>query len=409
MSDRAQFVVVGGGQAAGRAVETMRSAGFEGTITLVAEEPHLPYERPPLSKRVLVGEDPPEKTEIHDADFYSSHDIALRLNTRAERIDRASRSIGLSDGTSLTYDKLLIASGAKLRKLGVAGSDLDGVCYLRSRRDSLEIQRRLAPDAQLVIVGGGYIGLEVAASGIKRGCRVTVIEVLDRVMARAVAPEIGRAFLDYHRQAGVTFHLGVGVEAFVGTSNVQAVRCSGGLQVPADLVVVGVGVEPATELAEAAGLEVDNGIVVDEFCRTADPAIYAAGDVTNHPNPLLGRRIRLESWQNAQNQAMRAARNMCGEAEAYAEIPWFWSDQYDLNLQMVGLPEDQDQVLLRGSLEERKCTALYVKDNRLIGANCVNNARDIRPCRELIARAKALDPERLADPAQSLRDLLKET
>ena len=401
--------MIGGGQAAGRAVEAMRAAGFEGAITLMAEEPHLPYERPPLSKNVLVGEDPPETTQIHGADFYRGHGIALRLGTRAETIDRAQRSIGLSDGSTLTYDKLLIATGAKLRKLGIPGAELDGVCYLRSRQDSLEIQRRLAPDAHLVIVGGGYIGLEVAAAAVKRGCRVTVVELLDRVMARAVAPEIGRAFLDYHREAGIAFHLGVGVEAFAGTSAVQAVRCSGGLELPADLVVVGVGVEPATELAEAAGLAVDDGIIVDEYCRTADPAIYAAGDVTNHPNPLLGRRVRLESWQNAQNQAIRAARNMCGEAEAYAEIPWFWSDQYDINLQMVGLPEDWDRVVFRGSAEERKFTALYLKDGRLVGANCVNNARDIRPCRELIARGKALDPSVLEDPAKPLRDLLKES
>ncbi len=409
MPSEPHFAVIGGGQAAGRAVEAMRAAGFEGAITLMAEEPHLPYERPPLSKNVLVGEDPPETTQIHGADFYRGHGIALRLGTRAETIDRAQRSIGLSDGSTLTYDKLLIATGAKLRKLGIPGAELDGVCYLRSRQDSLEIQRRLAPDAHLVIVGGGYIGLEVAAAAVKRGCRVTVVELLDRVMARAVAPEIGRAFLDYHREAGIAFHLGVGVEAFAGTSAVQAVRCSGGLELPADLVVVGVGVEPATELAEAAGLAVDDGIIVDEYCRTADPAIYAAGDVTNHPNPLLGRRVRLESWQNAQNQAIRAARNMCGEAEAYAEIPWFWSDQYDINLQMVGLPEDWDRVVFRGSAEERKFTALYLKDGRLVGANCVNNARDIRPCRELIARGKALDPSVLEDPAKPLRDLLKES
>ncbi len=409
MPSETHFAVIGGGQAAGRAVEAVRAAGFDGAITLVAAEPHLPYERPPLSKNVLVGEDPPEKTEIHGEEFYRSHGIALRLGTRAEAIDRAQKTIVLSDGATLSYDKLLIATGAKLRRLGIPGAGLDGVCYLRSRQDSEDIQRRLAPDAEVVIVGGGYIGLEVAASAVKRGCRVTVVELLDRVMARAVAPEIGDAFLDYHRQAGVTFHLGVGVEAFAGASAVKAVRCGGGLELPADVAVVGVGVEPDTELAEAAGLEVDDGIVVDEFCRTADPAIYAAGDVTNHPNPLLGRRIRLESWQNAQNQAIRAARNMCGESEPYAEIPWFWSDQYDLNLQMVGLPEDWDRVLFRGSAEQRKFTALYMKDGRLIGANCVNNARDIRPCRELIARGKTLDPAVLEDPAKPLRDLLKES
>ncbi|MFQ5774743.1 MAG: NAD(P)/FAD-dependent oxidoreductase [Kiloniellaceae bacterium] len=409
MSAKPRFVVIGGGQAAGRAVETMRAVGFRGAITLVAEEPHLPYERPPLSKRVLTGDDPPEKPLIHDQGFYQDRDISLRLGVRAIHIDRQGRAVALADGASLPYDGLLIATGARARLLPVPGADLDGVCYLRTLQDSLEIQRRLRPDARLVIVGGGYIGLEVAASARKRGCQVTVIELMDHVMARVVAPEIGRAFLHYHEAAKVEFRLGVEVQGFAGDAAVTAVLCADGAEVPADLVVVGIGVDPATDLAAKAGLEVDDGIVVDAFGRTSDPSIYAAGDVTNHPNPLLGRRVRLESWQNAQNQAMRVARNMCAEQEPYQEIPWFWSDQYDLNLQMVGLPERWDELVLRGDVGQRKFTAFYVEDGRLVAANTVNNGRDIRPCRQLIAQGRTIDPKVLADPGYPLRDLLRRT
>lgn len=407
MAGREQIVVVGGGQAAGRAVAAMRSAGFEGSIALVGDEPHLPYERPPLSKGVLLGEQPADKTQVHGEDFYREHDIALHLGARAERIDRSGRRVELSAGATLAYDKLLLATGAKLRRLDVPGADIDGVCYLRTRHDCLHIQQRLGAEARVVVVGGGYIGLEVAAAARKRGCQVTVVELQQELMARALAPGVSRAFLDYHRDAGVAFRLGAGVEGFAGSAAVEAVHCSDGTEIPADLVVVGVGVEPATELAESAGLKVDDGIVTDEYCRTDDPDIFAAGDVTRHPNPILRRRIRLESWQNAQNQAICAARNMCGEKQAYAEVPWFWSDQYDLNLQMVGLPDTTEEIVLRGSVKERKFTALYIKDRVLVGANSVNNARDIRPCRELIARGTALDPKVLADAAR-LRDLLKD-
>lgn len=403
-----QIVVIGGGQAAGRAVAAMRDAGFEGTIALVGDEPHPPYERPPLSKGVLLGEQAADDTRVHGEDFYREQGIVLHLGTRADRIDRSDRRVELSTGETLAYDKLLLATGAKLRRLDVPGADLDGVCYLRSLGDCLEIQRRLAAETRVVVVGGGYIGLEVAAAARKRGCPVTVVELQPEVMARALAPDIGRAFLGYHLDAGVAFRLGVGVEGFAGGAAVAAVCCSDGSEVPADLVVVGVGVDPAADLAESAGLAVDDGIVTDEYCRTSDPDIYAAGDVTKHLNPILGRPIRLESWQNAQNQAIRAARNMCGEDEAYAEVPWFWSDQYDLNLQMVGLPDTSEQIVLRGSLEDRKFTALYLRDGVLVGANTVNNARDIRPCRELIARGAALDPKALADAARPLRDLLKD-
>ncbi|MFQ5958789.1 MAG: NAD(P)/FAD-dependent oxidoreductase, partial [Alphaproteobacteria bacterium] len=310
MSSRTTFVVVGAGQAGGRAVEAMHAEGFAGRIVLVGEEAYLPYERPPLSKQLLIGDDGPERAFLHDEGYYRERGTDLRLGIRAIAIDRQARRIRLADGEALAYDKLLIATGSRVRRLAVPGCDLAGVHYLRDIDDSLAIRARLSADARVVVVGGGYIGLEVAAAARTRGCRVTVLEMQDALMSRVVAPEIGRFFARVHRERGVDIRTGVTVGGFEGRHRLERVVGADGEAFPADLAVVGVGVVPNTDLAADAGLAIDDGIVVDEFGRTSDPDIFAAGDVTNHPSPLLGRRLRLESWQNAQNQAIAVARVM---------------------------------------------------------------------------------------------------
>lgn len=401
------FVVIGAGQAGGRAVEAMRKAGFAGRIVLVGEEPHVPYERPPLSKQLLSGDDGPETTYLRDRGFYREQDIDLRLGARASAIDPSARRVLLADGDELAYDKLLITTGSRVRRLAISGAELPGVFYLRDIEDALAIRARLAEGAALAVVGGGYIGLEVAAAARSRGCRVTVLEMEPVVMNRVVAPEVGRFFADVHAAQGAEVRTGTTVSGFAGDRRVDEVVCSDGTRLTVDLVVIGIGIMPNTALAEAAGLAVDDGIVVDEFGRTSDPEIFAAGDVARHYNPLLGRQIRLESWQNAQNQAIAVARVMCGSNVAYAEVPWFWSDQYDLNLQMTGVADRWDQIVYRGDMEDRRFTAFYLLDGVLVAANSVNLPRDVRYARKLIESGARVDRDALADPAVPLKTLLE--
>jgi 3-phenylpropionate/trans-cinnamate dioxygenase ferredoxin reductase subunit len=314
--------------------------------------------------------------------------------------------VSLAGGGDLPYDKLLLATGSRVRRIPAPGADLANIFYLRGLDDCLAIQSRLTPGARLVVVGGGYIGLEAAATARARDCAVTVIEMQDQVLARVAAPELGQFFAEAHRDSGVDIRCGLGVAGFEGAGRVERVLLADGTSLAADVVVVGIGIAPGTELAEAAGLAVDNGILVDEGGRSSDPHIFAAGDVTSHPNPLLGRRVRLESWQNAQNQAIAAAKAMCGQEVAYAEVPWFWSDQYDLNLQMLGLPETWDHSVQRGDMGARSFTMFYLSQGRLVAASAVNSAKDIAVARRLIQSAKPVDAAALADPEVRLKTLL---
>lgn len=401
------FVIVGGGQAGGRAAEAMRGAGFDGRIVIVGQERVRPYERPPLSKQVLTGAAEAETVFLRAPDYYAENAVDLRLETRVEAIDRGNARLALAGGEHLDYDALLLATGGRPRRLNLPGADLDGIHYLRDLDDSLALGGTLRAGTRVAIVGGGYIGLEVAASARKCGCDVVVLEGTDGVMRRQVAKEIGDWFADLHRHHGVEIATSVKVAGFEGDGRVEAVRLEDGSRYPADVVVVGVGIVPNVELAADAGLEVENGIVVDAYTRTTDPAIFAAGDVTNHPNPVLGRRVRLESWQNAQNQARAAGSTMAGEATAYGQVPWFWSDQYDVNLQMIGLPENWDQTIWRGDPATGSFSVFYMQDGRVVGANAVNNARDIAPARKLLETGARADPAALADPATSLKKVLK--
>lgn len=398
-------VIIGAGHAGGTAAATLRQEGFEGRIVLLGDEPYPPYERPPLSKAVLSGAMPLEKTFLRKPSFYEDKAIELRTGAGVETIDRAARTLRLFSGENLAYDKLILATGSRLRRLKVPGADLLGVYYLRGIDDSLAIKEHLKAGANIVIIGGGYIGLEVAASAAKAGAKVTLIEAMDRVMARVTSETVSSFFQDEHRRHGVDLKLNTGVTALEGEGRVERVVAGDGSVLAADMVVVGIGILAADELAVAAGLACDNGIVVDEFTQTSDPAIWAIGDVTNHPNALLGGRFRLESVQNAISQGQTAAKAILGRASAYAEVPWFWSDQYDLKLQTAGIRHASDQEVVRGSPANRKFSVCYLRDGALAAIDTIANLKDFMPAKKLIAEKRPIDPERLANPDIPLAEI----
>jgi len=406
MTDKPRFVIVGAGHAGGRAAEAMRALGFDGRILLIGGEPHLPYERPPLSKEALQGK-PEVAAPMRPADFWAEKNIECRLGTRATAIDPAAKTVTLADGRVEAYDKLLLTTGGAVRKLTLPGADLGNVFYLRTLDDSRALDAVLTPDARVVVIGGGFIGLETAASARLRGCAVTVIEMADRLMARAVLPEISETFLALHRDRGVDVRLETGVARLEGSGTVERVLTGDGDALPADVVVVGVGILPDTALAEAAGLAIDNGIVVDAFCRTSHPDVYAAGDVTSHFSPVYGRHVRLESWQNAQNQAIAAARVMCGDETAHAEVPWMWSDQFDAKLEVAGLPDAWDAVVARGDPTGRDYMLFQMQDGKPVGIMSVNQPRDMRFARRLLQSGKEVDPAALADTGVAMRELAR--
>ena len=400
------IVIAGGGHAAGQAAISLRHDGFTGRIVIVGEEPYLPYQRPPLSKKFLAGELELERLMLRHERFYTEHNIEVRLSTRVETIQRELKQVVLSDGDSLSYDRLLLAIGSQVRKLDIPGSDLEGIHYLRSIDDVLKMRAGFQSGARMVVIGAGYIGLEVAAVAVTRGLSVTVVEMADRVMSRVVAPEVSEFFARVHREAGVDIRCGRDPSsALVGDRRVAALRSRDGTELPADMVVVGIGIEPTIEIAETAGLEIDNGIIVDEFCRTSDPYILAIGDCTSHPNNILGRRLRLESVHNAQEQAKTASATLCGKLHPYVQVPWFWSDQYDLKLQIVGLSGDHDSVILRGDPKDRSFAAFYMKGDLLIAVDAVNSAREFMLSKKLIANGARLEPEILADSDIPFKDL----
>ncbi len=401
------FVIAGAGHAGGRAAEAMRSQGFDGRIVLIGEENYPPYERPPLSKELLRDEDGVERTFLNPAEFYAGEGIEHRPGVRVEGIEAEAHRLRLGDGETLGYDKLLLTTGGRVRRLTLPGAELGGVHYLRGIDDSLAIRKALVQDASIVIIGGGFIGLEVAASARARGCAVSVIEMQDVLLGRVADPEIGRLLADVHGAHGVEVLTGVGVERLEGEGRVRRVVCSNGRALDADAVIVGIGIVPNAELAAEAGLEVDNGIVVDVFGQTSDADIHAAGDVANHPNPILGHRVRLESWQNAQNQGISVARNMCGAGAPYAEVPWFWSDQYDINLQMAGAPQSWDRLVWRGDPASARFIVFYMEGDVVVAVNAFNLGREVRIAKNLIERKTPVADADLADEGIKLRDLTR--
>jgi 3-phenylpropionate/trans-cinnamate dioxygenase ferredoxin reductase subunit len=385
------FVIVGSGQAGAQAAGTLREHGFRGRVILVGDESLAPYQRPPLSKKFLEHLVSVERLYLRSAAYYENHRIELRLHAPVEAIDRAAGRLHLRGGTRIAYDKLLICTGSRPRTLDVPGSQSPDVHYLRTLQDALRLRGKLAPGRRVAIVGGGYIGLEVAATASAAGALVTVLESSDRILGRVTSEKVSRFFAEAHRRRGVDVRCNVRVTAFEAHERLSGVRCDSGLE-PADLAVVGVGAVPNAELAQAAGLPCDGGILVDEHCRTADPLIFAAGDCTSHPNALLKRRLRLESVQNAIDQAQVAALNMCGESRAYAEVPWFWSQQYEFKLQSAGMPEGYDDIEERGSARDGSFALLYRRNNALLAVDAVNMPREYMAARKRIAEQGRASP-----------------
>lgn len=399
-------VIVGAGHAAGQVAVSLRQDGFAGRIVMFGEEPHLPYQRPPLSKAYLAGELELDRIYVRHQKFYDEHNIDVRLSTRVERINRRERTVDLSDGQQESYHCLVLATGSRVRKLDIPGHDLDGVFYLRTIDDTHRIQQCFKPGARLVIIGAGYIGMEIAAIAISRGLDVTVVETADRIMARALSPEVAAFFEQVHRDAGVRILCNRDPHATIlGDGTVKSLRGADGVEIPADLIIAGIGVRPATDLAEQAEIDCDDGIVVDDCCRTSDAHILAIGDCTNHPNHLLGRRLRLESVHNALEQAKTAAATLCGKLRPYNQVPWFWSDQYDLKLQIVGLSGDHDQVVFRGAFADRSFAAFYMKGDLLCAVDAVNSAREFMLSKKLIAQGARIEPEILADTSIDFKQL----
>jgi 3-phenylpropionate/trans-cinnamate dioxygenase ferredoxin reductase subunit len=387
------IVIIGAGQAAAKAVETLRGAGHDRPIVLVGEESHPPYQRPPLSKKYLAGEADAEALRLKAEDFYAGSGVDLKLATRVDALDPAAHRVLLAGGATVPYSQLLIATGARPRRLPLTGASLAGVVTLRSIADVDAIRAQLAQAERIVVIGGGYIGLEVAAVACTRGHRVTVLEGQDRVLARVVAEPMSRHFEDLHRGRGVDLRNGVRIAELTGSERVSGVLLADGTLIPADLVLVAIGAEPNDELARVAGLAVDDGIVVDTSTRTSAPEIFAAGDCTRFPSRRYGRAIRLESVQNAIDQAKAAALAMLGEAQNYDPVPWFWSDQYDVKLQIAGLSQGYDRFTTEANGEASFALSYYAGD-RLLAVDAVNHPRA-----HMLAR-RALAGDTTAAPAR---------
>ena len=401
------LVIVGAGQSAIQCITSLRKEDYPGLITLVGEEEHLPYQRPPLSKGFLEDTVSNERLYFKKLEFFIENKVKLKLGTKAEEIDIENNNIHLSDNTKLSFDKLVFATGSSVRKLDFPGKDLNSIHYLRGLDDALSIKKDLQATQNIVVVGAGYIGLEVAAIAAKQNKSVTVIEMADRVMNRTVDPQISDYYLNLHQKNGVTFKFNTSLKEIIGTNNPEKVVCSDGSEVAADMVVIGAGIMPNVELAENAGLSCDNGIVVNEFGKTDHADIYACGDCTNHPNKLLNKKIRLESVHNAMEQSKTVASSIINKSLAYNQIPWFWSDQYDHKLQIVGLSGDHDKVIIRGDMSEAKFMLFYTKDDKLIAVDAVNNSKEFLICKKLVANKVTIKPDEISNPATNLNDLIE--
>jgi len=399
------IVIVGAGQCGGQAADALLRGGFAGHLVLLGDERHPPYQRPPLSKQLLAGKIGPERTFIRPAGYWAEKGVELRLGAHAQRIERDARAVVLADGSHIEFDALLLATGARPRQLDLPGRALTGIHDLRTLNDAQAIHAELRPGTRLSVVGGGFVGLEVAAVAVAMGASVTLLEAAPRLLSRVVPPALSHWYERLHRAHGVDVRTGVCVSGFEGEGDrVRRVLVDGGA-VDCDVVVMGVGIVPNQELAAACGLACSDGIVVDETCVTSDPAIYAAGDCTRHPQPLLGGDVRLESVHNATAQARVAAANLLGGAQRYAELPWFWSDQYDVKLQMIGLSSPHDQALVRGDMDAQAFIVFYLRDGVLVAADAINSTREFLACRKLVPRLARVDPQRLLDPDTPLSEL----
>ncbi|HLY79810.1 MAG TPA: FAD-dependent oxidoreductase [Caulobacteraceae bacterium] len=398
------IVIIGGGLAGDTAAATLRDIGFAGSVTLVSDEAHRPYDRPPLSKAALLSADAADKVFFRPEEWYRDKGIELVLGDGAASIDRQERRVVLASGRTLSYDKLLIATGTRARRLRLLENLGAPVFYLRTLGESQALRQALQPGASIVLIGAGVIGLEVAASAATLGCAVTVIEVAERVMARSVSPSVSEFIAAYHRAKGVRVICGARISGVAAEAGRAVLTLDGGERLVADALVAGIGAEPVTELAQAAGLRVDDGIVVDRFTRTSDPDIHAAGDVTRFESIAFRRSWRTEHWRHAMDQAAVAARVMAGQDTAYEDKPWVWSDQYDLNIQITGEGIGEAEVI-RGNPSEARFIAFQLRKGRLSGAISVNQPRFKRPIEELVVARAEVDPAVLADAAADLKKL----
>ena len=403
------IVIAGAGQAAVQAVDTLRRRGFTGKLSMVGDEPWLPYQRPPLSKKYLAGALERERLMIRPAQFFAEHQVDTQLGRRVSEILRREQRVRLDDNTLLAYDALLLATGSRPRSLAAPGTELAGVHVLRTLADADRIRAECAPGGRMVIIGGGYIGLEVAATARGLGLEVTVLEMAERVMSRVTCAQLSAFYESEHARQGVRILCNARVRALAAdprSGRVRAVLTEEGGEHPADIVIVAVGVAPADELARAAGIECANGIVTDVHCRTSQEAIYAAGDCASHLNRQYGRHLRLESVDNAFEQGSTVALNLLGTATAHDKVPWFWSDQFDLKLVIVGVSHGYDTVILRGAPASRSFSACYLRGGELIAIDTVNQPKDQMAARKLIAAHVRPNPDKLADPAIALKDAL---
>jgi 3-phenylpropionate/trans-cinnamate dioxygenase ferredoxin reductase subunit len=408
-----EHLIIGGGVAAAKAAEGLRAAGGKGSAVVMTAEPELPYERPPLSKDFLRGEAGREKTRTHDEAWYREHDVEVMLATRASTLDPSTRTVTTEIGDQLRYGGLVLATGATPIRLGLPGEELEGVYYLRTIDDSERLRAAISRAETMVVIGGGFIGAEVAASATQMDTRVTLLELAETLWTRAVGPQMGRFFEDFLRDRGVHVRTRVGAQALEGDGGVEAVVLPGGTRLPADVVVIGVGVRPDVDLAERAGLPVDNGVLVDEQLRAAGPRapqgelrVWAAGDVANAEHPLFGR-IRIEHWAEALNQGLIAGRNLAGGSERYDRVPYFYSDQFDLSLSYLGHAREWDELVTRGDqgVKEPRFVTWYLREGVPRAALIVNDWDAEDPVREVIRRAEPVDPDRLADDGVALAEL----
>ena len=399
------IAIVGASLAGSSAASTLREEGFDGRTVLIGAEPQLPYDRPPLSKNYLRGTTSFEKTLLRPPEFYRERDIEMRLGTTVTRVDAEKRTLALQDGERLEFDQLLIATGGRNKRFPIPGIDLPGVYDLRTVADADRIREAIGHGGRAVVVGLGFIGAEVAASMRQSGLEVVAVEPFKTPLYRALGEEIGRVVEGLHRDNGVEMILDDAVTAFEGSGKVERVVTRNGRRIECSLAVFGLGIEPATELVAGTPVRVDNGIVVDDQCRTNVPGIFAAGDVANHHHPVCGRQIRVEHWQNGVKQGAAAARSMLGRGQSYDEVHWFWSDQFDANIQYAGFHAPWDRMVVRGSLPERKFLAFYLTEGRVESVVAINQGRDMRRTLPIIKARVAVDPARLEDPNVDLRTL----
>jgi 3-phenylpropionate/trans-cinnamate dioxygenase ferredoxin reductase subunit len=402
----AGVVIVGAGQAGGELTGALRQSGYSSTITLIGDEPYPPYRRPPLSKAFLADEATIDSLFLKSPDAYLRQKIDCRYGIGVESVDRDDRSVRLFDGTVVPFKVLVLATGGRPRRLSLPGANHPNVHYVRNIDDIVRLKAQFLPGKRLLIIGGGYIGLEAACVGIKKGLKVTLVEALPRVLARVTAPELSAFYERAHRARGVEILTGVGVHAMEGDPEVDAIVLSDGGRLSVDLVIVGIGLIPNTELADAAHLAIADGIIVDGSARTSDPDIYAIGDCSNQDNGFLGRRVRLESVPNAAEQARVCAAAICGKPLPHNTVPWFWSDQFDLKLQMVGLSQGYDRIAIRGNVLNESFCAFYLLNGRIIAVDAVNRPQEFMLAKRLVAERSKVEWPQLEDDTLPLKSLL---